>query len=164
MRKLALALIPILVLLCLLPFSACQSHFIRGDKTAYRITLEATQVGLNQIAELESMLVNRGYNAPRQRAFPEKKRPNKVIDDMTLRMSSNPHYFVYIAFTYEKDLTSQKTRNVYISIDNMLEGAVVPEIKEEIDAAGDLVYDFLSAAVGKENVKQERFLTYPPWD
>jgi len=164
MRKLAPALIPILALLWLLPLSGCQSQFIRGEKKGYRIILKTASVSLDQVAELESMLAGRGYKQARERQIPEKSRPNQVIDDLLLRMSSNPHHVVYIALIYGKDLKSQEARNLSISINNDIEGAVVPEIKEEIDAAGDLVYDFLSAAVGKENVKQERFLTYPPWD
>lgn len=161
MRKLAFTLIPIIALLCL--SSGCQSQFFRGEKKGYRITLKTMGIGLDQIAHLESVLTDRGYGAPRQRSLPEKNRPDRVIDDMLLRMSSNPHYVVYIAITYDKELASRKALNLTVSINNDIEGAVIPEIKGEIDTVGDLIYEFLSSEAGKENVKQERFLTYPPW-
>jgi hypothetical protein len=68
------------------------------------------------------------------------------------KLTDEPYNTVYVFIYYVKDVPNNIADNLRIDVNNVYKGMTKPELKNEIDKIGDLVYQELIDKIGKENV------------
>ena len=77
-------------------------------------------------------------------------------------ITNKQHEDILVMISFTKDESSNNANNFKVAIYNHFVGSIVPEIKNEIDELGDLVFKHLSNTLGADNVIISRKEWGPP--
>lgn len=155
MRKVACPLFLALVVIFYL--AGCRT-------TGYDVKLESDMlISYSAVGRIESLLANKGFRV----MYREKERygadnPRDVSTFLIKHMGTDEHSNILIVLFYMKDETSENAHHFRIAIYNHFVGLKDPEIKDEIDALGDLIYRELSQVLREQNLKLNRKEWGPP--
>ncbi len=150
---------------CLIFTAGCDLWIAGNAKKGYRIEIKTEHISSDDLSQVEETLVDEGYVI----VFSERKisegygvprYPGEVYSQFRKILNENS-FAVDVYISYVKDTSNNVVQNPRIMIENWFQGGIVPEITNEIDRVGDIVYNELTEKLGKDRVSLVRFGAHP---
>ena len=123
----------------------------------YMIDIEAKKINRENVKKLEQSVRDQNYNL-----FTESNNRCIQFSKVVTADKQIKHPYVGILICYDENKEFGQITEFGTLIINEWEGQR-PEIKQEINRMGDLLYDELVKFVGEENLTIERKATGPPF-
>lgn len=138
--------------------------FVSGcAKTGYMIIMETNQIRYDDLKRIEARLLDKGFKIGwEERTVQVNRYPGEIYTFLTKLLSDKRYYSVEVYLFYVKEPKNNLALYPKIDIANIYKGMVIPEVKNEINYIGNLIYQELVDRVGKGNVKIERKEVKPP--
>ena len=147
MKRIITKAIPIILIVSML---GCEN-------TGYIVIINVNGIKYSHLQQIEEMLITRGFKTIlKERKSDFSKYPDEVYTLFEKKIGDKPYYFVDVYVNYPKDVPNSFARYLRIEISNVYKGMTIPEIKEDIDYTGNLIYRELVDRVGKDNIIIER--------
>ena len=146
---------------CLIFAAGCDLYIAGNEKKGYRVEIKTEHISNDDLSQIEEILVDEGYVIVfSERSISEgygvPRYPGEVYSHFRKTLKENS-YPVDVYISYVKDTSNNVVRSPWIMMENWFQGGIVPEVRNEIDRVGDLIYHELTERLDKERVSLVRF-------
>lgn len=132
---------------------------VMWSNPGFMIDIDVEKIKKEQILTLESLLINQDYNL-----FSARRKDKRCVQYSKIITTDKQteHPVVDVLLCYDENKELDKIAKFGVLIINAWEGQR-PEIKNEINRIGNIMYDELTTMVGKDNISIKRKTTGPPF-